>query len=237
MRPAAPRRRQQDHADAGDPMQQPIAPQPAGDTGQGIQRHPHARQGPGGGISGDQGGAACADRVDHQRDGAGQLAGDRQAVAELDPLISGSWSASRTVSIQPSRPGGRVPHTPRMPRGLGSLVWSRCGGRVARHRSGTAPDGQGGWFSDPREPHRAIPARQGWPARAPPGGSGTARRPHRAARSPAQQAPRFSFHRHCARSARRSQDMRLFPLAGWSVSPYIRGLDLVCAGQPLRSAW
>ena len=67
------RGRQQHRPHAGDPAQQAIAPQPAGDTGQ-DQRHHHARQGPGHGIRGNQRGTARAERVHDQRDRARQLA-------------------------------------------------------------------------------------------------------------------------------------------------------------------
>src|SRR5262249_28494378 len=140
-------------------------PQSTGDTGE-NQRNPHASHGPGGGISSHESSATLAERVDHQRDGAGEFAGDRQAVAELDPPHA--WElervANRSHSALPSR---CAPSCARR---------SRCR-RDVRASGGPLP--AGGWpfivavplltagaagFVTP-EPRLAIPADRARPAR------------------------------------------------------------------------
>ena len=205
---------------------------PAGDTGQ-DQRHPHASHGPGGGIGSDQRGAARADRVDHERDGACQFAGYRQAVAELDPPHVGQLErvANRSHSALPSnrkpsciRRGRRCPDA--------RACWEPSpAGRVACHRSGAAPDGRAAGLLTP-----ASVAPQSRPAR---GGQGA---PHAVrgadggrtalARSPRQGIAILMSRRHCARHARRSQHLSLFPLAGEACEPSLGSRSCIHRWSP-----
>ena len=129
--------------------------------------HPHSGHGPGGGISSHQPGAARADRVDHQRDGASELAGDRQPVTELNPPHTRQPErlANRSQSALPSR---WAPS--RAPRPLAPDVrpsgGPSAGGRLACHCRGAAPHGRGGWFRRPESPaSRSRPGRAGRPGR------------------------------------------------------------------------
>src|SRR5262249_41945988 len=74
-------------------------------------------QGPGGGINSNQCSAAHAERVDHERDGACELARYRQAVAKLDPPHIGEPQrvANRSHSALPSRWAPQPAPRPLMP--------------------------------------------------------------------------------------------------------------------------